>query len=187
MSIKLTDDYEDYDKDKLKTLHGMLKYIKSEVKKDGICRFYNSKLEIVAKGNTQDKAYERFKKYIKKSSKKHVGKEIGDYQYYVRMTFNKAPNDNVLFNPEKGAIRLYTCIFIVYINKRNRISFEMPMILKDVKDKYKGRVMINARYKPSQINKFKTSHLKKLVNSLFKHHVKGNLDLMPIESLPWFK
>ena len=60
-------------------------------------------------------------------------------------------------------------------------------LLKDVKDKYKGRVMINARYKPSQINKFKNSHLKKIVNSLFIHEVKGNLDDMPIENLSWFK
>ncbi len=185
MSIELTDNYDDYDKEKLKILHGMLEYINSKVKEDGMCRFYDSKLNVVAKGSTQDIAYERFIKYIEKNPNKNVGKEIGDYQYYVRMTFNKAPNDNVLF--EDGAIRLYTSMIIVYINERNRISFEMPMVLKDVKDKYKGRVMINARYKPSQITKFKNSHLKKIVNSLFKHDIRGNLDLMPIEKLSWFK
>jgi len=185
MSIELTDNYDDYDKDKLKILHGMLEYINSKVKEDGICRFYDSKLNVVAKGSTQDKAYERFQKYIKENPDKTVGKEIGDYKYYVRMTFNKAPNDNVLF--EDGAIRLYTRIFIVYINKRNRVSFEMPMVLKDVKDKYKGIIMINAIYKPSQINKFKNSHLKKIANSLFIHEIKGNNGLVPIEKLSWFK
>ena len=68
MSIELTDNYDDYDKEKLKLLHGMLEYINSKVKEDGICRFYDSKLNVVANGSTQDKAYERFQKYIKENN-----------------------------------------------------------------------------------------------------------------------
>jgi len=75
----------------------------------------------------------------------------------------------------------------IYINERKSVSFEFKTSLRDVDKDYKGRVMINIGYKPSEITNFKLSHIKKLVKSLFKHEVQGTLDIMPVNKLSWFK
>ena len=47
--------------------------------------------------------------------------------------------------------------------------------------------MINIGYTPSQLTKFKLSHIKKLVKSLFKRELQGTWDIMNVSKLSWFK
>jgi len=187
MIKNLSDNIEDYDKKMLSNTFDLLKYIKSEVIKDGgLYRFYDDKYNLIVSESTQKKADKAFHKYIKKNEST-VGTEPGDYRYYVRISFAIAKNQTLLFNKKKGGIMVYAHTYIAYINDRNGVNIELPDTLRDVKKNERGRVMINIFYRPSQLLKFKGSHIKKLVKSLFNRELPGAMDLYNVSTLKWFK
>ena len=186
MTTILTDNLTDYDKPLLKSTFELLKYIKSKVKENGLYRFYDDKFNLIVSESTQKKADKAFYKYIKKD-KSQVGAKPGDYRYYVRISFSIARNQLVLFDKKEGGIMIYARTFITYINDRNGINIELNDTIKNVNKKERGRVMINIGYTPSQLTKFKLSHIKKLVKSLFRRELPGSIDLYNVSKLSWFK
>ena len=185
MTITLTDNIKDYDKQLLKATFELLKHIKSKIAEDGLYRFYDDKFNLIVSESTQKKADKAFYKYIKKD-KSQVGAEPGDYRYYVRISFAIAKYQLVLFDKKEGGIMIYARTFITYINDRNGINIELNDTLRNVKKKERGRVMINIGYNPSQLTKFKLSHIKKLVKSLFRRELPGSMDLYNVSKLSWF-
>ena len=185
MTTILTDNIDDYDKPLLKSTFELLKYIKSKVTEDGLYRFYDDKFNLIVSELTQKKADKAFYKYIKKD-KSQVGTEPGDYRYYVRISFSIARNQLVLFDKKEGGIMIYANTFITYIDE-DGLNIELNDTIRNVKKKERGRVMINIGYTPSQLTKFKLSHIKKLVKSLFRREVQGTWDIMNVSKLSWFK
>lgn len=186
MTLTLTDNIDDYDKSLLKSTFELLKYIKSKVAEDGLYRYYDDKYKLVASGSTEKKADKVLSKYIKED-KTRVGHEIGDYRYFVLISFSVARNQLVLFNKKKGGIMIYAQILTTYINDRNKISYELNDTLRNVPKKERGRVMLPISYTPSQLTKFKLSHIKKLVKSLFNRELPGSIDMYNVSKLSWFK